>query len=121
MFEINSFILGKMGWVTYSKFRGIGLGPKFFDADPLVRFFITIRDKKICYLIKELNREEKQKSKKLYKFIILDYGNVENPNFSTDLFSSNYEMFSLIIKHEACNESYQRHFKINKIINEKTS
>ena len=106
--------------MPYSKFRGIGLGSKFFDADPLVRFFIVFQNKKICYLIKELTREEKQKSKKLYKFIMLDYGNAD-PNFNVNSFSSNYEMFKLIIKFEACNDAYQRHFKINKILNEKTS
>lgn len=110
-----------MGWISYSKFRGIGLGPRFFDGDPLVRFFINFKEKNICYLIKELTRDEKQKHKKLYKFIMLDYIDIEKPIFKTSLFSSNHEMFSLVIKFEACNEVYQRHFKINKIINEKTS
>jgi hypothetical protein len=32
-------------------------------------------------------------------------------------FSSNGELFKLIIKHEAFNADYQRHFKINKILN----
>lgn len=109
-----------MGWIAYSKFRGIGLGSLFFDNDPFVRFFIHFNDKKICYLIKELSNNEKQKHKKLYKFIILDYNIIENPIFKTSLFSSNQEMFHLIIKHGACSEDYQRHFKINKIINEKT-
>lgn len=105
-----------MGWIPYSKTRGIGLGARFFESDPLVRFFILNEDKKMCYLIKELSREEKQKSKKLYKFILLNYKDIEKPIFESKQFSSNYEMFLLVIEYEACNEIYQRHFKINKVL-----
>lgn len=116
-FEINKYLLNKMGWVTYSQVRGIGLmlTHSLFENDPLVRFFIDISDKKICYIIKELSDSEKQKSKKLYKFIVADY-NDGLPDIVVIEFNSNHEMFTLIIEHEACGDEYQRHFKLNKLL-----
>ncbi len=115
-FEINKYLLNKMGWVTYSQVRGIGLMLKhsLFENDPLVRFFIDISDKKKCYVIKELSESEKQKSKNTYKFIITDYDG--STNIIVFEFNSNHEMFTLIIEHEACGDEYQRHFKLNKLL-----
>ena len=102
MFQINSMILTKMGWSDHSSptFNS----PKFDDND-LVRFYI--RPGTIYIFIKELSSEEKQKSKKSYKFVI---GKREIQ------FNSNMELLRLIIKNEACNEEYKRHFKLNKIL-----
>lgn len=114
MFEINAYMINKMGWVNYSAHRGIGHGPQVFADDPLVRYFIDLKPYKTCYLIKELSDDEKQKSKNLYKFIKMDYDH--EPIFTITEFNSNYEMFKLIIEHESCNPTYQRHIKLNKIL-----
>jgi len=74
----------------------------------LVKFYI--RTSTIFILIKELSEEEKQISKNLYKFIVGEKS-IE--------FNSNIELLKLIIEHEACNEEYQRHFRINKILKNK--
>lgn len=107
-----------MGWCDYSYSIGIGQknGITLFDSDPFVRFFIDKEIIKKCFIIKELSPQEKQKSKKLYKFIIADYNN-GLPDIKTFELSSNEELFKLIIKYEACDEDYQRHFKINKLLN----
>lgn len=119
-FEINTYLLRKMGWYDYSYSIGIGqkIGKNYtlFDSDPFVRFFIDKENIKKCFIIKELSPNEKQKTKKSYKFIVADYKD-DLPEMKTFEFSSNEELFKLIIKYEACNEDYQRHFKINKLLN----
>lgn len=132
MFEINVYLLNKMGWVNYSQVRGIRIGnsihklnpifpPIAFDDDPLVRHFYDDVDSKVCYVIKELSTNEKQNTEKLYKFIIMDYTSCRQPtlgepSFEINQFESNESLFKLIIKYEACNEEYKRHFKINKLL-----
>lgn len=122
MFTINSYLITKMGWYTYSQHRGIGLTistkivSNLFENDPLVRFFIIDSDVKLCYVIKELSEKEKQKSKNLYKFIVCYY-DYDKPKFEVTEFNSNEEVFKLIIEHNACNDDYKRHFKLNKILN----
>ena len=95
-------LLRKMGWTDHSS-------PTFnsprFDDNDLVRFYI--RPKTIYIFIKELTEKEKLISKNLYKFVV--------GKKSTE-FNSNIELIKLIIEHEACNEEYQRHFKINKLL-----
>ena len=124
-----------MGWVEYSLSRGMGIQYQSHSAiksivtpfaeDPLVRFFIDIKDHYICYIIKEFSKEEKQNSKKQYKFIRMDYSpealkeKEGQPKFLIKEFNSNMELFSMIVKHQACNNEYQRHFLINNILNEK--
>jgi hypothetical protein len=102
MFQINSMILRKMGWTDHSS-------PTFnsprFDDNELVKFYI--RPKTIYIFIKELSEKEKLISKNLYKFVV-GKKSIE--------FNSNIELIKLIIEHEACNEEYQRHFKINKLL-----
>ena len=84
MFEINKYMLTKMGWITYSQSRGIRIGNSItftkpvkplegivFEDDPLVRFFFDDKEKKVCYVVKELSDNEKQKSKNSYKFVAL--------------------------------------------------
>jgi hypothetical protein len=102
MFQINSMILRKMGWTDHSSFTFNS--PKF-DDNELVKFYI--RPKTIYIFIKELTEKEKLISKNLYKFVV-GKNSVE--------FNSNVELIKLIIEHEACNEEYQRHFKINKLL-----
>lgn len=102
MFQINSMLLRKMGWTNHSSFTFNS--PKF-DDNELVKFYI--RPKTIYIFIKELTEKEKLISKNLYKFVV-GKNSVE--------FNSNVELIKLIIEHEACNEEYQRHFKINKLL-----
>ncbi len=110
-----------MGWIKYSGSRGIGMGPQIFDEDPLVQFFFDDKSRKNCFLIKELGDSEKQKSKNSYKFVLLDYSKMTdstklNPKFEITEFNSNTHLMKLVIKYEAANETYQRHFKLNKIL-----
>lgn len=117
MFEINSYMLNKLGWVKYSPTRGIRLGRKVLTYDPLIRYFILLNKKNICYLIKELSDEEKQKTKNTYNFIKFDYSDINFPIFEINELNSNKDLFSLIIKNEAMsNQSYIRNFKLNKIL-----
>jgi len=102
MFQINSMILRKMGWTDHSSFTFNS--PKF-DDNELVKFYI--RPKTIYIFIKELTEKEKLISKNLYKFVV-GKNSIE--------FNSNVELIKLIIEHEACNEDYKRHFKINKLL-----
>ncbi len=124
MFEINSYILQKMGWTMY--YTSYGLGPNLanlFNDDDLVRFFILDDVKKLCYIIKEMSPEEKQKTKNSYKFIRfnipseLKLVDIKKLNLKVDFFNSNESLIKLIVENEACNEDYQRHFKLNKILN----
>lgn len=108
-----------MGWREYSRNRGLGLF-NFFQDEKCVKFFITIEEKKLCYLVKSKTGKEKQKSKNSYKFIILEYLDIKSPKIVTVDFETNIELLNLIIEHGACNEEYRRHFKISKILkNEK--
>ena len=76
-----------------------------FEPNELVKFYI--RPKTIYIFIKELTEKEKLISKNLYKFVV-GKNSIE--------FNSNVELIKLIIEHEACNEDYKRHFKINKLL-----
>jgi len=91
-----------MGWTDHSSFT---FNSPRFDDNELVKFYI--RPKTIYIFIKELSEKEKLISKNLYKFVV-GKNSVE--------FNSNVELIKLIIEHEACNEEYQRHFKINKLL-----
>lgn len=119
MTELNSYLICKMGWTSYSRLRGIGI-LNFFEDDELVKWFIKVDNIKTCYLIKSSTEKEKQKGKKAYKFIILEYGDIKNSKFQIEFFEGNTELLGLIIKYESCNEEYKRHIKINKVLrNEK--
>ena len=106
MFQINSMLLIKMGWTDHSD---RARRKSFLDDNELIRFFIEARNElgTIYFFIKDIPEEEKQKSKNSYKFV---YSNKEIE------FISNMELLRLIIKNEACNEDYKRHFKLNKIL-----
>ena len=106
-----------MGWVNYSPNRGIGY-TEFFQDDDFVRYFIDLKQHKICYIIKELDDDEKQKSKNRYKFIKMNYNFVilKIPKFEVVEFNSNLELLKLIIKNESCNLTYQRHIKLIKLL-----
>ena len=101
--------------MTYSRNIGIGLF-NLFEEDGFVKWFITIESTKTAYLIKTLTEKEKQKNKKLYKFIVLNYEDIKNPKFKMEYFDTNLELLGFIIKYEACNEEYKRHIKINKVL-----
>lgn len=124
MFQINNYLLNKMGWLDYSPIRGLYYNKYFnskntynlFQNDPLVRYFIEFGEKGNFFVIKELSESEKQKSKNLYKFIKVEI-NKDKPIFNSEEFNSNIELLKLIKSNFACNEEYQRHFKLNKILN----
>lgn len=122
MFEINNYLLNKMGWLDYSSTRGLYFNKyskntyNFFQNDSLVRYFIEFENKDNFFVIKELSESEKQKSKNLYKFIKVEITD-DKPIFNSEEFNSNIELLKLIKNNFACNEEYQRHFKLNKILN----
>lgn len=123
MFDINSYMINKMGWMSYSEHRGIGLTVKdqivytLFEEDPYVRFFFDNKEDKKLYVIKEFTDKEKQKSNNLYKFIQVDYNSkLKKPKFKIFEFKNNSELFKLIINTESCKEEYIRHFRINKLL-----
>jgi hypothetical protein len=124
MFELNSYIIQKMGWFDYSPTRGLyhnrwtstkSKSYNLFDSDEYVRFFIEFEDRNEFFVIKELTKEEKQNSKNRYKFITVNQTD-DNVLFNIEEFNSNEELFKLIIENEACEENYQRHFRLNKIL-----
>ena len=124
MFELNSYMIQKMGWIEYSSNRGLyhnrvisnkKVSYNLFEGDEDVRYFIEFENRNEFYVIKELSKEEKQSSKNRYKFIIVNQTD-EDILFTIEEFNSNEELFKLIIKNEACNSNYERHFRLNKIL-----
>ena len=118
---LNKYLLNKMGWLNYNSIRGIGI-PNSFEADDSVKFFINNKKSKICYLIRETRESEKENSTNSFNFIIMDYNSDSfhgSTNSKIEEFSNNQELMKLIMKYDACNDEYQRHFKINKILKTK--
>jgi hypothetical protein len=124
MFEINSYMIQKMGWVEYSSTRGLYYNRwasnkkksyTLFDSDDDVRYFIEFENRNEFFVIKELTKEEKQNSKNRYKFITVNQSE-EDISFIIKEFNSNEELFKLVIDNEACNSDYERHFRLNKIL-----
>lgn len=122
MFELNTHMIQKIGWFSYHPSVGLGIEfPGLFNDDGFVKFFFIDKSKNLVFLIKEMTSEEKQKSKKEYKFIQFntsykDFIDLKSLNMKVDNFNSNEELWKLIIENEACNEDYQRHFRLNKIL-----
>jgi hypothetical protein len=124
MFEINSYMIQKMGWVDYSPTRGLyhnrwasnkKKSYNLFEGDEKVRYFIEFENRNEFFVIKELTKEEKQTSKNRYKFITVNQTE-EEILFVVKEFNSNKELFKLIIENEACNGNYERQFRLNKIL-----
>lgn len=112
MFSINSDLIRKMGWIDYSRSRGIGPNYRFFEEDNEVQYFILFEERKKCYVIKQ------QKGNNIYngyKFIAVDFSK-KTPKIKSKAFNSNIELLSLIRENLACNLTYQRLFQINSIL-----
>lgn len=134
MFEINKYLLQKMGWKTYSSFNGIPLlNTVIYDDEKYIEFFLVDKERTSIFVIRQLTEKEKQKSKNSYKFIIVDYKEIklskDTSLYGSTLkkitqkikpkeieFNSNIELMNLIIEHESCNPNYQRHFRLNKLL-----
>lgn len=117
MFELNSHMIQKMGWFCYHPSVGLGVDfPGLFSNDKLVRFFFIDRTKNIIFLIKEMTSDEKQKTKKEYKFIDFVIPVNSDTKMNVVEFTSNGELWKIIIENEACSEDYQRQFRLNKIL-----
>jgi hypothetical protein len=109
---INSDLIRKMGWVDYSRSRGIGPNYRFFEEDGDVQYFILFEERKKCFVIKQ------QKVNNIYndyKFISVDFSK-KRLKIKSKIFNSNIELLSLIRENLACNLSYQRLFQINSIL-----
>ena len=122
MFEINSYMLQKMGWTRY--YSSFGLGQHYinlFSDDNQVRYFLIDKDRSLAFIIKEMTPEEKQKNNSEYNFIRfnlpknLNQLDIKKLKFKIDNFSSNVELIKLVISNEAGDEQYKRHFKLIKI------
>ena len=83
MFELNSYMIQKMGWIEYSSNRGLyhnrvisnkKKSYNLFEGDEDVRYFIEFENRNEFYVIKELSKEEKQSSKNRYK-LMKNYSN----------------------------------------------
>jgi hypothetical protein len=118
MFEINSHMVQKMGWFSYHPSIGLGFDlPGVFHSDPFVRFFFIDKSKNVVFIIKEMTPDEKQKTKKEYKFIDFKTPiNIKSTKMNIVEFNSNDELWKLIIENEAYGENYKRHFRLNKIL-----
>lgn len=104
-----------MGWFPYSTFSGFHIGA--FHNDKLVKYIFVEND--WAFIVKEMTPKEKQISKKAYKFIKFNIVETKKNNKldpTIDEFSSNQELFKLVIDNGAMNPEYKRHFAINKII-----
>lgn len=116
-------MIQKMGWWLYYPSLGLGLDyPGLFTHDDWVRFFYIDKEKGKIFIIKEMTPDEKQKSKKSYKFIkfnvikkdeVIDLKGIK---MNVENFNSNADLWKLVIENEACDENYQRHFRLNKIL-----
>ncbi len=118
-----------MGWSQYDSYWGLRSTfynlYNLFQGDDMIKFFIIDSEKNLCFLIKEMSVKEKQKTKKLYKFIsfVIPSEELKNKiirkeeklNLDVHFFDSNEELFKLIIQNESCNDEYKRNFRINKI------
>jgi hypothetical protein len=103
--ELNIDLMNKMGWITYSLSRGVGL-PHLFVDDKMVKFFI--RDEKDLYVIKETNPDQ-------YLFIKVFNADNPIPKMEKWKFNDNQSMFSLIKENLACNKKYKRILKLNSL------
>ena len=116
MSELNSHMIQRLGWFTY--LIGSGLGGElsgFFQNDRMVRFFFINFEQSRAFVIKEMTRREKQKTNNLYKFIKF---RTDDSQFEmcVDEFSTNQQLFKLIIENGAMANEYKRNFTINKIL-----
>jgi hypothetical protein len=123
MFSINKYILSKMGWVDYnsnSNIHHIYFRIYENNMSKISKYFLDDQ-KKIVYAIQEINSEDKLNDYKEYNFIIIDFFK-KKLNYKNKKIDSNIQLLSLIRENMACSKSYQRLFKINKLIkNEKRS
>jgi hypothetical protein len=110
-FEINSYLLIKMGWCDPNFWRfilkKINIDYVEFDSTSL-RFFFDDEISKACYIIKQ-NEEKK------YNFLVIDYSQKKGKVIKTLDINSNVELMKIISELECCSDDYKRHFKLNKI------
>lgn len=105
-----------MGW--YEREYYLPALINLFNDDDLVRYYLIDNNRKICFLIKEMSEEEKQNTNYQYKFIRFDTTekDLEKLNLVIDFINTNEELMKLLIKNEAGNENYRRHFKLLKLL-----
>lgn len=113
--ELNDYIITKMGWKSYHPFHGLPIKLTFKD-DNKIKFFILDKERKTCFVIKQTI--DKQIAKNTYNFVIVEncFDKIQPSKLKVIKFSSNLELLNIIKEYEACNEDYQRHFKINKLL-----
>lgn len=103
--ELNTDLLNKMGWVNYSISRGVGFWNLFYGDKDVLSFFSE--DNKL-YVVKKTQNLH-------YLFISVNDVLEKNPEFKTQKFLSNLDLFILIKQNMACNKRYKRIFKLIKL------
>jgi hypothetical protein len=113
-FEINSYLLIKMGWCDPKKILNLNskiLNKLYYvEFDPTsLRFFFDDYLLNTCYIIK-------QNEGKKYNFLVIDYSQKRGKVTKVLNINSNVELIKIISDLECCNDDYKRHFKLNKIL-----
>jgi hypothetical protein len=120
-FELNILLLRKYGWFEYDfpyKYYANFLLEKavtnyyFYNKNYNIVYFFEGNG--VVFLISELGKSKhktKQNKRKEYKFIIF-----KDEEINVIDIDSNIKLLKLIVEHNACNESYARHFKLNKLL-----
>ena len=102
---MNTDLLNKMGWITYSLSRGVGDLNLFVD-DEMVKYFLYEGEN--LYVIKETNSFE-------YLFIKVINPTNPIPKMEISKFSDNQSMLSLILENFAFSKEYKRLLKLSSI------
>jgi len=116
---INTIILNKFGWTEYSHFLN---RTKYFTStkNKNIEFTILSDDIRVLYFYYEFFIIQNPNTK-AYFFVKVKDEDIKNKVVDITkcelfLIKTNQDLFKLIIKNEAFSESYQRHFRINKIL-----
>lgn len=115
---INTIILNKFGWTEYSPFLN---RTRYFTTSKKGTEFTIVSEKvNVLYFYYEFFIIQNPDTK-AYFFVKIKDEDIKNKvvditKLELFLIKTNQELFKLIIKNEAFSESYQRHFRINKIL-----
>jgi hypothetical protein len=108
--------INKMGWSEYNNimWRPPISIKNVLDSENVIYYIQPLKSEK-TFLITE--SKSKQNPIKEYKFIIVNNkSDIDLLNSIQIYIKSNMDLMKLIKDFEACNEQYQRHFKLNKIL-----
>jgi hypothetical protein len=116
MFELNRVFIRKVGWSEYIEgyWRPTITFKKKLEEEEVVYYIQPIKSKETYLISKYL---DKQNGIIKYKFIIANSRSEIDLLKSTKIeINSNLDLMKVIKDYEACNEEYQRHFKLTKLL-----